>query len=754
MFFDLLRRLRRNSAALQQDLTRVFRVIFFPKRNKEIVESAAPNESCEQLFCSLQFLSRHHGRFVSRAAILHGLPLERDRLNATLLERAAANAHLEAQFVERSLDRIPKIVLPTILFCKTGLRILIDLDTDKVLATVIDVTTVSSEQKLVVPLTELNDMYSGYAIFCRPLEPESSEYGRDETASRANWFWRVVLQFKENYAHIAVSAFLVNMIALAFPLFTMAIYDRVLPNFAVSSLVALSSGVVVAYIFDVVIRVSRSRMIDMTGKQADVVLASRIFEQIMNLKLSAKPIDIGVLANQIRDFDVVREFFTSTTMIAFADLMFSFLFILVMILVGGPLALVPIVMLPIVLAIGLFVQKPLDRAVRNLQAESSARHGILIEGIAGLETIKALGAEGRMQYKWERSVAAAARSGEDVHILTSTALTLSGSVQQFAQLIMYVWGVMLVMSNSLSVGALVASTILAGRVLSPVSNIVAMLSRGAQTLVALRALDRIMNLPVERPENKIFTERSIRDGSVAFEKVTFTYPEARMSALQDVSFVIAPGERVGIIGKIGSGKTTVGRLLSALYEPEGGRIRIDGIDLRQYDPVDIRKSIGFVQQDVDLFHGSLRENIILGKPDATDEDIVTACRLAGVDDFVANHPEGYDLPVTEGGRSLSGGQRQSIALARILIRKPKILFMDEPTSALDMKSEQDFCLRLDRLLGRDTTFIVSTHRVSLLHFVERLIVFDGGRVVVDGPKDAVLKALESSVRQERNKRMG
>jgi ATP-binding cassette subfamily C protein LapB len=306
---------------------------------------------------------------------------------------------------------------------------------------------------------------------------------------------------------------------------------------------------------------------------------------------------------------------------------------------------------------------------------------------------------------------------------------------------MMVWGVFLVMSNTITVGGLIAANMLAGRVLGPLTNLAALIARGSQTIVAMRAIDKLMQLETERTKGKVYTARKITKGSVEFDSVKFRYPNAVRDALSGVSFKVAPGERVGIVGQIGSGKTTVGRLMVALYEPDEGRILIDGADVRQYDPSDLREGIGFGLQEVDLFFGTLRENISISNPAASDAEVLEAARLAGVESFAAQHPHGYDMMLAEGGKSLSGGQRQSIALARVLLRKPKVLFLDEPTSALDMKSEADFCDRLNAALPPETSLIVCTHRVSLLRFVNRLIVFENGRIAIDGPRDEVLASL-------------
>ncbi len=692
---------------------------------------------------SLLFLAAHHGRALSRAALLAGLPISDGKLPVRLYERAAQRAGLEAEVFRRPIADIPALVLPAVLVMRdASTRILIGIDLRKGSAEVLDPS--GDGQALTQSLAAIDTDYLGYAFLVRPAilaDPRAMAAGN---VPRPHWFWSVVSRFWSNYSHIAIAAFIVNLLALAYPLFVMSVYDRVIPNGAIPSLVALSIGMLLAVTFDFVLRTVRSRIIDLTGKKIDVVLAANIFEHVLAVKMAQRPTSVGVLANQLRDFDSVRDFFTSGTVVSATDLLFALLFVGVLFLIAGPLAFVPLLMLPAMIVLGLVLQFPLDRAMRRLQAESAARHGVLVESLSGIETVRATGAEARMQTAWEKSVAATARSGEDVHFWASIALTSTNTAQQLTTLFMVVLGVFLILDGRLSVGALVAASMLAGRVMAPISGIASVITRATQTFLAMKAINRVMLLERERPPERAYVARRVDEGRVAFENVTFRYPNGAENALEKISFKISSGERVGIIGRIGSGKTTVGRLMVGFYDPLEGRILVDGVDVRQYDPADLRAGVGFVLQDVDLFYGRLRDNITLGKPAATDEEVLTAARLAGVESFIAGHPMGYDMPIAEGGRSLSGGQKQAIGLARVLIRRPKVLFLDEPTAHFDMRSEAEFLERLKALAEGKVTIIVSTHRLSLLSLVDRLLLFDKGRLVADGPRDKVLALLQGS----------
>jgi ATP-binding cassette subfamily C protein LapB len=696
----------------------------------------------DPLAASLTFLAAYHGRAVSREALLGGLPILDGQLSVALYDRAARRAGLETEAIKRDIADIPAIVLPAVLIMRTGTAlILLGIDALNQSVKVLD-PTIQDGAPQILSIKALSADYTGYTFLVRAAAEANARAVAAGDLPRNHWFWSVVKVHWRSYGHIALAALLINMLALAMPLFTMSVYDRVIPNGAIPSLVALSVGMGIAVVFDFVLRTVRSRMIDVTGKTMDVVLAANIFEHVMAVKMAQRPASVGILANQLRDFDSVREFFTSGSIVSATDLLFAMLFLAVLFTIAGPLAWIPLVMLPVMISVGFIMQRPLDRAMKRLQAESAARHGVLVESLSGLETVRATGSEARMQTAWERSVAATARSGEDVHFWSSLTLTSASSAQQITSLLMVIIGVFLILDGKLSVGALVAANMLAGRVLGPIAGIASIITRGTQTLASLKSINRIMALERERSPERAYVTRKINEGRISFENVSFSYPNAPGKALDKVTFKIEAGEKIGIIGRVGSGKTTVGRLLLGFYEAQEGRILVDGVDSRQYDPSDLRTGIGFALQDTDLFFGKLRDNIALGKPHATDEEVLEAARLAGVENFIAGHPMGYDMPISEGGRSLSGGQKQAIGLARVLIRKPRVLFLDEPTAHFDVRSETEFLERLKALRDERMTIIISTHRLSLLGMVDRLLLFDNGRLVADGPRDKVMAILQ------------
>ena len=479
----------------------------------------------------------------------------------------------------------------------------------------------------------------------------------------------------------------------------------------------------------------------MAGKNADVLIASRLLEQLMSMKLASKGSSTGAMANNLREFESLREFFTSGTVVAIVDLPFIFLFVTVIWLVAGPVAFIPLLVVPVVILVGVALQFPLRRVVEKTHRESTQKHALLVETIDGLETIKAAAAESRIQRSWERFVGLTAESSGKARFISGIATTFAQVSIQMSTVAVVVYGVHLIGDGEITMGALIAATILTGRALAPLSSIAAMLTRLQQSRVALRSLDAIMKAPVERPTEKSFLHRPNLDGNIEFKQVSFCYPGQEKPALEDITFKVKPGERIGVLGRIGSGKSTIARLLIGLYEPADGAVLMDGTDIRQIDPADLRRNVSYVSQDNYLFFGTVRDNIAFGAPHLDDQAIMRAAHVAGVGDFLRTHPHGFDLQVGERGMALSGGQRQAIVIARALLLDPKIILLDEPTSNMDNSTEAMFKKRLSEILP-DKTLLLVTHRSSLLTLVDRLLIVDGGKIVADGPKEDVLNALK------------
>lgn len=699
-----------------------------------------PDTGDDPLLGSLLILCTLLDRNTTAEALSAGLPLVGGKMTPDLFERAAARVGVSARLKQRKLDDIAHLMLPCVLLLQ-GRRacVLAHIDKNRKRAIVVLPETGAGARE--IEYEELVGDYIGHAFFARPEFRYDDRIKEPGDKDPKSWFWGNILQSWKLYIEVAVAAIMINCFVIANPLFVMNVYDRVVPNFAEATLWVLAAGVMIVYGFDFLLKLLRAYLVDAAGKTADARIAGRLFQQMLGMKMAYRPASAGGLANSMREFETLREFFTSSTLVTLVDFPFIFLFLAVIAAIGTwMVALIPTLIVLLVIIVGLILQVPMQRIVREAFREAQQKHAILIEAISGIETIKSTSSESRMQRDWETFVQKTARSAMLSNRWSQITLNFSATMMQFVSVAVVVVGVYEIQSGAMSMGALIACTILSGRAMAPLAQVAGIATRFHQSRRSLEALDEMMRTPVERPEGRNFVHRKEFFGGIEFQKVGFTYPQAKISALTEVSFTIKPGEKVGIIGRIGSGKSTIERLILGLYDATDGAVLVDGTDTRQIDPAELRRAIGMVPQDSYLFYGSVRENIALGAPYADDRAIMRAARIAGVDEFIMHHPLGLDMPVGEKGAALSGGQRQTVAIARALLLNPRILMMDEPTSAMDNNSEGRFRLRLAEVLD-DKTLILVTHRGSLLKLVDRVIVVDGGRVVADGPKNMVLEAL-------------
>jgi len=702
---------------------------------KERIEVS--DQSDDALLLSLLAIAKLHGLPASENSPISGLPLVDGKLTPQLFIRGAKRLGLAARVVEKPLDKISSLLLPVVLLLE-GNKACILLANEpngklKVLYPEL------GEGASIVDSDKVLESYTGFAILASPEHVFDKRVSENTQANKGHWFWGTLMMSWRIYRDVLIASFLVNLFAIANPLFVMNVYDRVVPNNAKDTLWVLAIGVGVVIIFDFMLRLLRGRFIDIAGKKADVLLSSKLFERILGMKLSARPQSVGVFANNFREFDGIRDFITSATITTIIDLPFAIIFLLVIYMIGGSLVLVPLAAIPILIGYGFLIQGPLRHAAENASKASSQKSALLIENLTAAEAVKFNAAESVMQRRWEHAVGLLAKWDAKSRLLATSAANLAMVTQQMVSVGVVVYGVYLVESVELSLGALIACVILSGRAVAPMAQVAQLTTRYHQSKAALETLNSMMDLPVERPDGHHFLTRPVLQGDIEFDNVTFKYPGQDIAVLQEVSFKVKAGEKLAIIGKIGSGKSTIEKMMLGLYEVEEGAIRFDGIDIRQLDPADLRRNIGYVPQDIDLFYGSVRENITIGAM-TTDQAILDASALGGVTDFVNRHPMGFDMMVGERGGSLSGGQRQAVSIARATVRKPPILILDEPTSSMDNSSEEGVKQRLSVFL-EDRTMILVTHRASLLNLVDRVIVMDGGRVVADGPKQQVIEAL-------------
>lgn len=689
------------------------------------------------------------GRSVSIETLRAGLPLHAQRATPALFVRAADRAGLNARAARRRrVADISPLNLPCVLMLAEGGACVLTRFKGGEAEILLPESRGGTKT---LPADELQQLFAGTVLFLRVRQGPDLRSGHAERPHHQTWFWRTLADLWPIYGHVAIAAVAINLLGLVGSLYSMNVYDRVVPNNAVETLWVLTIGVLVVNVFEFLLRTARAYFIDAAGKAADSAIAARLVEHILAMRLEARPQSTGALASNVRDYEALREFFTSATLVALIDLPFVAIFVVTTWMLAGPLAWIPIVAMPVVVLGGLAVQFPLARAVERNQAESAQKHSILVEAIEGLETIKVARGEGRTQRLWERAVAAGARSAMATRVLSTIAINFTALATSVASAMVIFIGVHLISAGQLTMGALIAASILTGRAMAPLAQISALAVRVNQSVASLGALQRLMAAPRERDAGESYVSRPSLRGQIELRDVSFAYPATAAKAgvaaapqptVSKASIFIGAGERVGIVGRVGSGKSTLARLITGLYQPGEGAVLVDGTDIRQIDPTELRGQIGYVPQDAHLVFGSIKDNILIGSPFADDEALLSAAVVAGVDDFAKSKPQGYDMQVGEQGRYLSGGQRSAVTIARALIADPPVLLLDEPTGAMDSTSEQRFKARLLEMLeGR--TLVLITHRGSMLSLVDRLIVMDQGRVVADGPRDKVIADLQS-----------
>ena len=700
--------------------------------------AADPRQSFDDpLLDGLLILCKLHGCTVTRAGLSAGLPLAQQRLGLDLLPRAAARAGLQARVLRRDLSAISALNLPVLLLLKEGRCAVLRRFGDDGRLLILPSEAEGGEQW--VSREELNQAYSGEALFARPRH--ELEDLRAPLMPRVNAWFRDTLKLSRwLYSDAILASLLINLLGLMVPLFVMQTYDRVVPNQALSTLWVLVAGLLIGTLFELILRVVRAHLLDQAGKKTDLILSATLFERITGMSMKARPATIGGFAQSIHDFQGLREFLTAVTLTSIIDLPFVVLMLLVIGLLGGWLVVIPLIAFPVTILFALFIQVRLRDTVQKSLALGAVRQALLIETLGGLETLKACSAESERQYQWESTHGALTRL--DAHARNLSALATNGTlfIQQFCGMATIVAGVYSIIAGNLSVGALVASYMLGSRVLAPLGQIAGLITRYQQAQLTMRSTDALMALPQERQPDQQPLERTQLHGALEVSHVTFRYGGQNAAALNSVSFSVKPGERIGIIGRSGSGKSTLARLMMGFYAPDEGQILLDNLDLRQLDIADLRNQIGYVAHDLPLLAGSLRDNLTLGARYVSDARMLEVAELTGVSELARQHPQGFDRPVGERGQLLSGGQRQAVLMARAMLLEPPIMILDEPTSHMDNASEDQLRHRLhDWVQGK--TLLLVTHRTSMLSLVDRLLVLDNGKVVADGPKEAVIDAL-------------
>jgi ATP-binding cassette, subfamily C, bacterial LapB len=687
----------------------------------------------------LLIVARIQGALVSAETLLAGLPLADNQINPSLFARAAKRAGYTSKILARDLLELNHALFPAILLLNdNNACVILELDKESQTARVIFPELGNSAS--VMSLEKLAALYSGRIIYTRPEHQFDARTADIAKTRRGHWFWSVIGEHRGLYRDVVLAAFIINIFALASPLFVMNVYDRVVPNHATDTLWVLSLGIVIMISADFGLRMMRAWFVDLAASRTDIRLSASIMERVLGMKLAERPVSVGSFASSLQSFEAIRSFISSATVLAFVDLPFVLLFTLVITLISWPLVFPILVGIIGSLIYAAAVQHKMHSLSENSMQAAAQRNAILVESLQGLETLKTTGAEGRMQAIWEKTSLLLSRTSVKMRLLSGTVASGAAWLQQVVSVVIIILGVYQIIDGNLTQGGLIACYMLAGRVMSPISQTAAMLMQYHHASTALANLDMVMSKPIERPDGASWISRPRFSGGIEFKQVGFKYPGDEREVLRDVSFKINPGERVAILGRNGSGKTTLEKIIAGLYEPSRGTVLIDGIDIRQLDPAELRRNIGYVSQDVNLFYGSLRENIAMGAGHVSDEALLEVVQLSGLAEFVNQHPAGLAMPVGEHGQLLSGGQRQSVTIARALLNDPAMLLFDEPTGSMDHSSEEDFKRNITGF-AQGKTMLVITHRTSLLELVNRIIVIDAGKIVADGPKEQVVEAL-------------
>ena len=693
----------------------------------------------DPLLNSLIYVSRYYGLANSPEALVNGLPLSEGKLTPHLFPRSAERAGLVAKENKGELDAISPLVLPVVLMLNDGSScVLNSINEDK---TEVEIVTDDSG---FVPVSssyeDLKQQYSGLYFLVKKQFRYDERSPEVLKSSEGHWFWSTLWKSKKIYRDVLIASLLINLFAIAAPMFTRIVYDKVVPNLAFETLWVLASGIFVIFVFDLLLKLLRSFFIDVAGKKSDILISSKLFSKVMGVRMEARPASVGAFARHLQEFESIREFFTSATVGALIDLPFALLFLFLIWMMAGNLVLVPIIGVIILVGYAYFVQGPLKHTIEEGSRLSSQKYANLIESLSGLETVKLFGAQSQFQFRWEEAVAHMSNWNIKSRRITDGIQNTAGFVQQASNVGMIILGVYLISEAELTMGGLIAATMLSGKAIGPLVQLSLLSTRYNQAKSAMTIIEQVMAMPDEQEEGKRYIHRPIIHGKIELDKVNFSYPDSPVASIRDLSFTINPGEKVAIIGRIGSGKTTLERLIMGLYKPTEGHVRIDDTDIEQLHHVDVRRNIGCVPQDSQLFYGSIRDNITLGRPLSDDRDVLDAANRAGVTVFTQQDPAGLERQVGEGGMLLSGGQRQAVAIARALVGRPPVLLLDEPTSAMDNRSEMHIKQQLAQLKKTETLVLI-THKTSMLDVVDRVIVLEKGSIIADGPKADVLHNL-------------
>ncbi len=687
----------------------------------EVVEFDSRIELEKPLISAIILVLREYGIRKSGAAVRDAVDISHQYIGPKEAVSALSSLGFKASFGSLNISNLTEEFFPLIAFKKNG-------EAFVVLSTPTDgnvtITDPVSRKKTEISAADYKTDFSQYTIIAKELN------AREKEERSGHWFFSAFRKSKWIYVQVMIAAMVSNFLSLSTALFTMTVYDRVIPNGAFESLIALSIGVVIALGFDFLIKSLRASFVDTASKRADLEISRRLFERILTLTPTEQRQKTGAMAGTIREFETLREFFNSSTLVILIDLPFVFFFIYVISLIAGPVSYVFLTAVPLVIIVGLGIQPFLAKITKGSVESGMNKQAVLVETLNGLETVNATGSGKLMRRRYEDALDNQADGGNKIRALSMFIVNFAASVQQYAQVAAIFFGVYLIVDGQITQGALIGAVILGGRTMGPLSQLANTLSRANGALTAYRSLSELIGKSFNSASNLSPISRSSLDGEIEFKNVSFHFEGSKQPTVNNVSFKIPAGQKVALVGRMGSGKSTLSKLIAGMIEPTAGAILIDGIDVRQIDPADVRKNIGVMLQDSWLFSGTIRENIQMGFNEYDDEHVLEVCKVAGVDEFVGSHPKGYDLEIRERGIGLSGGQKQTINLARSLLHNPGVLLLDEPTSSMDQGTEQKVIGSLGEFC-KDKTMLIVTHRNPILAMVDRIFVMDNGNIISD-----------------------
>ena len=699
--------------------------------------------SADALLVCLALVAKQLGHPLHVPAMRQGFAL--DDAGRIPLEAYPDLAHqhgLMAGWASRKLADIPSYVMPVLVSLVDGRAcVLRAIEGD----TAVVWWAEQGAQDDRVSLDQLQGLARDEVLVVKLPPKRSEETLAPMQGAAFSWFWGTLWRFRHFYAESMVATVVANILTLASVFFTMNVYDRVVPTQAYASLWTLAIGTSVAIVMEFIMRWLKARLVDLGGKKADLAINATLLREVMSIRLENRPQSVGMFASSMRDFESLRDFFSSASLVVLADMPFVLLFLVMIVMVGGPLAWVPALAVPILVLQGLWAQKPLMKAMRANMKEAGDKQSVLVESVLNLELLKAHNAESYLQRRWETSNKAGSDSYKEIRSITNWIMGCTTAVTQLVTVVMVVAGVYMIHANLLTQGGLIASVILAGRALGPLGGVMSLASRYQQAVSSLETLDGLMKRPRDRVVGRTYVIPENIQGGLEAQAVEFGYPgEHAIPVIKRLSIKVAPGQHVALLGRVGSGKSTLLRLMAGLYTPLGGSVRLDGVEMQQIEPAEMRSCMGYVGQDPQLFMGTLRENMVLSETWISDSKIIEVLKTLNLYEMVAAHPRGLDMPITEAGGGLSGGQRQLLSIARMMLRDPQLVYMDEPTANMDGNTEAHVIAVLKEWL-KGRTLMMSTHRPQLLEWADVVAVIEAGQCVMMGPKQEMIEKLSRGV---------